>query len=155
MLLVLVGCVGCDQATKQFVRVRLPEASAYSFLGDVVRVQHVENHGAFLSLGAALSEPARFGIFVVAVALALAGLAAYMIRKPGLGATDIGALSLILGGGIGNLIDRIVLHGGVTDFLNFGIGPVRTGIFNVADVAIMAGAAMIVVRSFRNRSATA
>lgn len=55
-----------------------------------------------------------------------------------LGKIETIALSLAVGGGIGNLIDRIAF-GSVTDFLNFGIGQVRTGIFNVADMAIMAG----------------
>ena len=52
----------------------------------------------------------------------------------------------MLAGGIGNLIDR-VFHGGlVIDFLNMGIGPVRTGIFNVADMAIMAGFALLILQ---------
>ena len=49
----------------------------------------------------------------------------------------------ILYGGIGNLIDRICNNGLVTDFINFGIGPIRTGIFNVADMAITSGAIAI------------
>ena len=46
----------------------------------------------------------------------------------------------ILAGGIGNLIDRILNNGLVTDFINVGIGPLRTGIFNVADIAFTCGA---------------
>jgi signal peptidase II len=49
------------------------------------------------------------------------------------------ALSLLAGGGIGNLIDRIANDGAVTDFVRIGIGPLRTGIFNLADVAIVVG----------------
>ena len=49
------------------------------------------------------------------------------------------ALSLVCGGGLGNLIDRIRFDGHVTDFLNVGVGSVRTGIFNVADMALMVG----------------
>jgi len=48
-------------------------------------------------------------------------------------------LMLIVGGGLGNLIDRLFFGGKVTDFVSMGIGPLRTGIFNVADVAIMFG----------------
>jgi signal peptidase II len=149
MLLVLVSCVGCDQATKHLARIGLPEFVTYSFWGGVVRLQHTQNHGAFLSFGAALSESARFGIFVVAVAIALAGMAVYLMRKPAVSAFDIVAASLIMGGGGSNLIDRIVFRGGVTDFLNVGIGPLRTGIFNVADIAIMAGVGMLFYGSFR------
>lgn len=52
------------------------------------------------------------------------------------------ALALICGGGIGNLIDRVRFDGHVTDFLNLGVGSIRTGIFNVADMALMIGVAL-------------
>ncbi|MFP5391059.1 MAG: signal peptidase II [Gammaproteobacteria bacterium] len=150
MLIVLVSCVCCDQATKQLVRTGLPESVTYSFLGDLLRLQHTENHGAFLSIGASLSESLRFGIFTVAVACALAGMLAYLVRKPDIKAFDIAAVSLIAGGGVGNLIDRILFNGGVTDFLNLGIGSLRTGIFNIADVAIMVGFGMLLLRNIRS-----
>jgi signal peptidase II len=54
-------------------------------------------------------------------------------------------LALVAGGGISNLIDRLLYNGRVTDFLNVGIGGVRTGIFNVADMAIMAGALLLLL----------
>ncbi|GGY36506.1 signal peptidase II [Pseudoduganella albidiflava] len=149
LLLVLFSCVGCDQATKQLVRVCLPDPVTYSFWGDFVRLQHVQNHGAFLNLGATLPEPVRFAIFTIAIALVLAGLVAYAIRKPGIITIHVVAIALIAGGGAGNLIDRILFGGGVTDFLNIGIGPLRTGIFNVADVAIMAGAGLLLYRGRR------
>jgi signal peptidase II len=49
----------------------------------------------------------------------------------------------ILAGGIGNMIDRVTNAGKVTDFMNLGLGPVRTGIFNVADMAITGGAMLL------------
>ena len=154
MLVVLASCVGCDQATKQIVRSRLPESISYSFWGDLFRLQHTQNHGAFLSLGAAFSESARFAIFTVAAAFALIGMLAYLVRKPGISAFGIVAISLIAGGGVGNLIDRVLYNGGVTDFLNLGIGGLRTGIFNIADVAIMAGVGMLLYRSLRPEGRT-
>ena len=149
MLMVLLSCVGCDQATKQLVRIHVPESVSYSLWGDFIRLQHTQNHGAFLSLGASFSESARFAMFVVAAAVALAGMVIYLVRKPGVTAFDIVAVSLVAGGGAGNLIDRIIFHGGVTDFLNLGIGGLRTGIFNIADVAIMIGVGMLFYRSLR------
>jgi signal peptidase II len=56
------------------------------------------------------------------------------------------ALALIAGGGISNLIDRLLYDGRVTDFLNVGIGALRTGIFNLADMVILAGALLLVLR---------
>jgi signal peptidase II len=57
------------------------------------------------------------------------------------------AAALIIGGGFSNLLDRLYNDGLVVDFMNAGIGPVRTGIFNLADVAIMAGSGMLVTWS--------
>jgi signal peptidase II len=61
------------------------------------------------------------------------------------------ACSLICGGGIGNLIDRVARSGYVVDFLNCGIGRLRTGIFNAADFAITLGVVMLVIASFTRR----
>lgn len=49
------------------------------------------------------------------------------------------ALSLVIGGGIGNLIDRIFNEGRVIDFMNIGIGPVRTRVFNIAVLSLPSG----------------
>jgi signal peptidase II len=58
------------------------------------------------------------------------------------------ACALLLGGAIGNLIDRVRFDGLVIDFMNLGIGPLRTGIFNVADVAISVGAVLLILPHF-------
>jgi signal peptidase II len=142
MLVVVSSCVGCDQVTKEIARAELADSPGYSFLGDLLRLQYSENHGAFLSLGAGLAPQTRFWVFTGAIGVLLLGLLVYALWKP-VGRAHMAALSLILGGGIGNLIDRIAFQGGVTDFLNIGIGALRTGIFNVADIAIMAGAMML------------
>ncbi len=61
--------------------------------------------------------------------------------------------STVRGGhGLADLIDRFRYHGHVTDFLNVGVGSIRTGIFNIADVALMAGVALFVFRYQRSRS---
>ena len=60
-------------------------------------------------------------------------------------------LVLILAGGIGNLIDRVSHQGLVTDFINLGIGPIRTGVFNVADIAVTTGGLVAIALSFRGR----
>jgi signal peptidase II len=59
---------------------------------------------------------------------------------------------LLLSGGASNWLDRLI-RGSVVDFLNVGFGPVRTGVFNLADVAIMAGAVMFVLAGFRTTRA--
>ncbi|PPD31442.1 MAG: hypothetical protein CTY19_14280 [Methylomonas sp.] len=57
--------------------------------------------------------------------------------------TSILAYVLLLAGGLGNLINRLIYGGYVVDFINIGIGPIRTGVFNVADVVVIAGALML------------
>lgn len=57
----------------------------------------------------------------------------------------------MLGGGISNLTDRIFNDGRVIDFMNIGLGGLRTGIFNVADICVMAGTSLLCVLLLRSR----
>jgi signal peptidase II len=93
----------------------------------------------FLGLGDSLPPAVRFTLFVVVVGLTLAFVAWYLVTAAHLGRRRVLCLTFILAGGIGNLIDRIAYHGVVVDFLNIGIGGLRTGVFNVADMAVTAG----------------
>ncbi|MBN2500718.1 MAG: signal peptidase II [Anaerolineales bacterium] len=143
---VLFSCVGCDQVTKSIAAQQLPVAEPIRLLGDTVRLQYTSNTGGFLGLGASLPQPVRFGVFSVMTAVILAGALWYAwasteIEHPAI----VLGVALILAGGIGNLIDRLVNDGHVVDFMNIGIGDLRTGVFNVADVAIMAGPALLLV----------
>jgi len=144
-----LGCVGCDQVTKGVARAHLVLGEGQSFLHDTVRLTYVENSGAFLSFGEALPDHIKSTIFIVGVGLISLGalLAAFFAR--GLGHWQVAALSLIASGGIGNWIDRLTNDGRVTDFLNVGVGSLRTGIFNVADMVLMAGVALYFLSSAR------
>jgi signal peptidase II len=141
--LVLVGTIGCDRVTKRIAVQTLAGAPTRSFLGDTVRLGYAENPGGFLSLGTALPPAQRTAVFIVATGAILAAAALAMFRGALTGVSLFGA-TLFLAGGASNWIDR-VLNGSVVDFLNLGIGPLRTGIFNVADVAIMAGLLVVVL----------
>jgi signal peptidase II len=116
----------------------------------MVRFEYVQNKGAFLSLGATMPADARFWLLTVAVAGTLALLIVMILRQKTNPLTTVG-LSLLAGGGIGNLIDRI-RWGSVIDFANVGIGPLRTGVFNVADMAIMAGVGLMLMDMFRSQN---
>lgn len=139
VLVILIGCVGCDQATKLIAKRRLIPGEAFSYAGDMLRIQYAENSGAFLSLGASLPEVWRQWLFTILTGVFLLGLLVYLLVSKALSRFAVICLALVCAGGIGNLIDRIAYDGRVVDFLNVGIGPLRTGIFNVADMAIMAG----------------
>lgn len=144
--LVLLASIGCDQATKRIASAELRHEGVQSFLGDTFRLVYAENPGAFLGLGGTLGESARFWGLTVMVGLMLAAGLVYLAMKGrSMPALFAGGLALILGGGASNWYDRLVNDGRVVDFLNLGIGPVRTGIFNVADIAIMVGAGLIVL----------
>lgn len=146
---VLLFSIGCDQATKIAARQHLQGEQMQSFLGDTFRLTYAENSGAFLSLGASLPDTWRTIIFVVFVAIFLIGFLIWMFRSKHVSMWTIVASTLIVGGGIGNLIDRVAFDGRVTDFMNMGIGSLRTGIFNVADIWIMVGAALMLILSFK------
>ncbi len=143
--IILFGCVGCDQASKGAVRHYLAVGESYSFLHDVFRLTHAENFGAFLSLGANLPEHTRNILFSGIVGLlSVAALLAALLAR-GLRRWHVVALSLIAAGGCGNWIDRLTMGGHVTDFLNLGVGPLRTGIFNLADLSLTMGVVMFVL----------
>jgi signal peptidase II len=148
LCLLLAATAGCDRVTKHFAVTALAGAPHQSFLADTVRLQYHENPGAFLAIGATWSPAARAGMFQFgnALFLAAAGFAAARYRWSRVARCG---LVLFLAGGLSNLTDRIAI-GSVIDFLNVGVGPVRTGIFNVADVAIMAGVAMVLWEVLRN-----
>jgi len=137
-----LACVGCDQVTKAIARDHLVLGDEHSFVGDAFRLTLAENPGAFLSIGESLPDHVRSTIFIVGVGLASLGalLAAFFVK--GVGYWQVAGLSLIASGGVGNWIDRLTNDGRVTDFLNVGVGGVRTGIFNVADMVLMAGVAI-------------
>lgn len=144
--LTLVWCVGCDQATKSLATRFLKGAAPTLLLNDSVRLQYAENPGAFLGLGSNLPRSLQFWLLGVGVGVLLLGLLVYALRRQDLDRTTVLALALVCAGGLSNLADRLVL-GVVRDFLHLGLGPLRTGIFNVADVAITSGALILLSRT--------
>ena len=143
LLVVLLGTIGCDQGTKRWAQARMPGSGARDFLGGVFRLQYAENPGAFLSLGASLSPGQRAAAFGLGVALVLLAVFVTFLLWNDLDRLGAWGLSLVLGGGVSNLADRFFREGRVIDFLNVGVGGLRTGIFNVADIAVMVGVALL------------
>jgi signal peptidase II len=144
--------VGCDRVSKHFAAASLAGEPRQSFLGDTVRLEYTENAGAFLGLGDNWSPAAQTAVFVIGTGLILCGMVAAALRFRLSGPALVG-LALYLSGGASNLVDRVV-RGSVIDFMNVGVGPVRTGIFNVADVAILAGVGIFVFTHGKSRQLT-
>jgi signal peptidase II len=151
----LVVLIGFDQFTKELALRWLQGQPAIAFPrgwapNDLFRFQFATNTGAFLSLFAGLPASARFWLLVGLNAVVLTGIAVYLLRKEAVLVTTFAALAMILAGGVGNLIDRIFRNGEVVDFMNMGIGRgtwgLRTGIFNIADLAIVGGLVVLLVR---------
>lgn len=141
IVLLPVVTVACDQATKHLAAASFTDVIPYSLVGGVVELLYSENAGAFLGLGAGLHDSTRFWLLTVGVGLLLLVFGAKLIRatRP----PELIGWSLVIGGGLSNLIDRLIRDGRVIDFLRVGIGEVRTGIFNVADAAIILGLACL------------
>ncbi|MDA3876281.1 MAG: signal peptidase II [Halothiobacillus sp.] len=149
-LLGALAWIVADQVTKGFFKGMLKSGDSVSLLGGSVLVLPSYNDGAFLSLGAALPTLLRNLVFTYGVIVLLAGLLIWVVRSDRLRRIEILAIASILGGGLSNLLDRFIHGGQVFDFLNVGLGSLRTGIFNVADVGIMLGLALLILSNFRS-----
>jgi signal peptidase II len=158
LLALLLPSVACDQATKALAVAHLKGQGRIQIIDSIFTLVYAENPGAFLGLGKSLPDTWRWAVFTVAVGVLLAGVAFFMLRKK-LAPLAFAGVALLVAGGVGNLIDRIARPGGrVVDFAQLAlpagsIGGVRlqTGVFNVADVQIFAGAGMMLVSSWRRR----
>lgn len=148
LLIAITATIGCDRVTKHVAATTLSKAPGQSFLADTFRLEYVENTGAFLGLGADWPRPVRTAVFGLGNALLLIALPLIARRQrwPRLALLGV---ALFVAGGASNLVDRIT-HGMVIDFMNVGIGSLRTGIFNVADMAIIIGAGILVLEGSRS-----
>ncbi len=137
ILVIFLISVGIDQSTKWYASEYLPRFEMSRYWGDMLRIGYAENTGAFLGLGSNMSDSAKFWIFVCAVGLVLSALLIYILKTKTQTIYGLTSLTFIFSGGISNFYDRALNNGAVIDFLNVGIGSLRTGIFNVADMAII------------------
>src|SRR5205809_5283160 len=118
------------------------------------RLTHVQNRGAAFGLFADSPSEWKIGILVLFSIVALVVVSALLWRNShSMNTTGIG-LALILGGAIGNLWDRL-LSGRVVDFLLFYVGQYQWPAFNVADSAIVVGAALLVIEILFTKSPAA
>jgi signal peptidase II len=133
-LLVSSVVIALDIITKELVLVNLRPGDVIDIL-PFLRIVLVKNTGAAFGLFSSLGN----SFFIVVTLLAITFIIAYMIKIPkGL---ELAALSLILGGAIGNFTDRITV-GEVTDFIDFYLGTWHWPAFNVADSALTVGIAL-------------
>ena len=153
IILLLAGgsAVLLDRLTKIWAINELKGQGVSSYLNDMLRLVYAENTGAFLSLGSGMNDNLRYWILTILPILVLLYVLYFILFSKNLDNWQATAFSFILGGGASNIVDRF-LEGKVVDFLNMGIGTLRTGIFNVADMAIMAGLFMMLFSMLRKKS---
>ncbi|MBS1574520.1 MAG: signal peptidase II [Bacteroidetes bacterium] len=152
---IIVINIGCDQVTKSIVRKEVVPYSTIHMLSNHLTLTKVENAGAFLSAGDHLSGQLRFIILTLLPVIAMIAGIIYIFTKQNLHLITTMGICFVIGGGIGNIFDRII-YGSVTDFLHISVAGMQTGIFNMADVSIMTGAALIFLSSLlkSNKSST-
>lgn len=147
IFLLLTANISCDQISKKIVRQKMFHFEEISVVSTYLKLKKVENTGAFLSLGNRMPEPFKTLILVFLPLLFLFIAFIYVFTNKTLSLPRVVAISFVVGGGFGNIYDRLV-HGSVTDFLHIDFGIIQTGIFNMADVSIMVGMVMLLIESF-------
>ena len=143
--------IAFDQISKIWVRNNFESYSEKSIVGDVFTLIKVENTGAFLGMGSELSEIPRILLLIILPVIVLISITLYTYIDKKLDKLSIIGFSLIIGGGIANIFDRIVF-GSVTDFLYINLGGIfKTGIFNIADLSVTTGMILILISSFKRK----
>jgi signal peptidase II len=141
-----IAFVSCDRLTKELAKEKLMNTSSVSYFHDVFRLEYVENTGAAFGLGQRLPATASFWLLSILPLMLLLALFGYTIKQSGkMSFVKMFALALVIAGGIGNIIDRIVFDRHVTDFMNIGILSLRTEVFNVADVCVTMGGILLLL----------
>ena len=141
--------IALDQISKIWVRNNFESYIENSIIGNIFTLIKVENTGAFLGMGSELSETLRILLLIVLPIIVLISITIYTYIDKTLDKISIIGFSLIIGGGIGNIFDRIV-YGSVTDFLYLDFGGIfKTGIFNIADLSVTTGMILILIYSFK------
>ena len=136
LLLVLADCTTKRLAVEHLTPPHVP----HDVLGDWVRLTLAYNPGAAFSFHVGPYSRWIFAVLTVAVL----GMLWRLYREaPARDARRVLALALVFGGAVGNLLDRLRSSRGVVDFIDIGVGTVRFWTFNLADVGVSVGAALL------------
>jgi signal peptidase II len=149
-LLLSAAIIVLDQIVKAVVVASIPlHTVGASFWGGVLRIIHTRNLAIAFSLGSGLPEDVRTVLFVVLPLLLLAVLLYYLMRTEEFSRLQRWAVAAVIGGGIGNQIDRIARPEGVVDFIDvkfYGLfGLERWPTFNVADASVVVGGILLLI----------
>ena len=139
-ILIIIGTVLVDQISKLLVVAFLDREEPLIIINKVFRFTYVENDGA--AFGSFSDKP---WIFMIASTLLIVGLLAYLVKFRPESMLACISIAMIIGGGIGNMIDRVRL-GYVIDFLDFyAFGSLWTWVFNFADAFVCVGCGLMFI----------
>ncbi len=147
IVIIILANIAADQVTKKMTRDHIEYNETIEVIGEYLILTKVENEGAFLGMGSSLSPIMRKVLLLILPAAVMIALLVYLIRNKEITRMSMVALSFIVGGGIGNIYDRIV-YGSVTDMVFIDLQFAHTGIFNLADVSVMIGTGLILLEQF-------
>lgn len=143
--------IGCDQISKNIVRKNVEPMEYIQIVGDNLILTNVENTGAMLGFGQGFSPALKLILLQGLPLIVLLILLARTLLKTNLNRWMVLAFAFVIGGGIGNLIDRIA-YGSVTDFFQIKLGIFKTGIFNMADMSVTTGVLLLLFLTMRYRN---
>ncbi|MDR2807641.1 MAG: signal peptidase II [Spirochaetaceae bacterium] len=133
-----------DRITKQLALKYLSGREPIRLLNDLLIFRYAENTGAFLSMGTDWNVYVKYLLLlIIPIIICIIGILHLMFREGKV--YRVAIISCIIGGGIGNLADRLFNEFRVIDFINVGIGNLRTGILNVADLSVTFGCIVLLV----------
>ena len=138
--------IGCDQLTKEYARRELSYAPMPAHVLGVIHFEYAENPGSFMSLGAGLPEGLRRWIHIASAFIVFIGFALLFTYAYRMDRIRLLGFCLLLAGACGNLVDRFYNNGRVIDFIVLRMGNMQTGVFNLADVFILAGLGVVLLR---------
>ena len=149
--ILIVVSILLDQLSKILIRNNVEQYSDIKLIGEYFILTNVENSGAFLGMGSDFSPIMKSIFLVILPIVILTCIIIYVYRDKEIDKISLIGFSIIIGGGIGNIFDRII-YGSVTDFLFIDLGGIfKTGIFNIADLAVTTGMILILLMSFKNK----
>ena len=133
-----------DRITKHLAVKYLATREPIRLLNNLIVFRYAENTGAFLSMGTNWNVYIKYTVLlIIPIIICIAGIVHLMFREDKMYRVII--ISCIIGGGIGNLADRLFNEFKVIDFINVGIGNIRTGILNIADLSVTFGCIILMI----------
>jgi len=157
-ILIVASVFVLDRTTKLWIERNVSTWDSHHVIPGFFDIVHTKNRGAAFGIFSEGNSELRT-FLLVGVSMVVLVFIAAMLLRPGSGGfaatrVTMAGLSLVLGGALGNMYDRIA-SGMVTDFLEFYLGDFRFAAFNVADSAITTGAALLLLDMWRTRRQTA